>query len=482
MAETSAPDFDTMFFPKTVAVIGVSKNPTGGFKYYQALQHAGFMAAGNQVFLINPNYEEIFGVPVYPDVRDPRLPATIDLAIIAVKAENVPGVIEDIEGVVKFAVIYSSGFIESGNRELDDILQKALAGKTTRYLGPNCLGIHHPAGRLTYFAGMLTMPGPVSIVSQSGGNTARSFIMLNSLGIGTAKAISIGNQADITVADLLRYYRDDDATTTTCLYMESVPDGRDFMTAARAHTAKKPVIVWKGGQTDVGAQATASHTGGLAGSYRLWESACKQCGILLADHFEYFIDLTIACSLNPPQPLPKSKKVGIVVAGGGLAVEIADVAIRLGLEVPVLDSATQAKLGEVFPHENTSFRNPVDLGEWGYVPTKYAEALRIVAEDPNVGSLIFVREPERFKIYGKIFKIDNMQEVTIGLLKQVAQTTGKPLFGNPSANEDGLEALEARHNFQVAMLASGIPVMNYIPNICRVIKALYEYGQYQVHL
>ncbi len=471
-------DMKPLFYPKTIAVIGVSKNRVGGMKYVFA--NEGFLRKGGKIFPINPKYQELYDYKVYPSLFDPAVP-DIDLAYIAVPARFVPDVVLDCgKKGVKYVIIFSSGFSESGNYDLQEKLEKAVEEAKitggTRFIGPNCLGIENPHSKIHYFPGWFSKKGSISYLSQSGGTTARVTKWVENKVIGYNNIVSIGNSIDLTATDFINYWREDPSTRIITLYLESIPNGRRFIEAVKKTTPIKPIILWKGGQTEVGSIAAKAHTGKLAGSIKIWESMAKQYGIILSDHFEQFTDLITAFSLK--YHLPKSKRTAIVLAGGGLGIEFADTCVRHGLEVPELSDDTKKKLGEIFPGENTSFRNPVDLGEYGYLPDYFAKALKIVGDDPNVDSVLFVREVERFKVFEITMGIKNIDVLNVKLITEVLESMDKPFFCSTAANAQAPEIFKMRYKFKLKMLRKNIPVIDYVPNICDIIDKMVDYNNF----
>ncbi len=471
-------DFHSLFHPSTVAVIGVSKNLVGGIKYVMALDNSGFIKSGGKVFPINPKYQELYNYKVYPSLEHPDIPESIDMAIIAVPAPQVPEVVRACNKRVKFAIIFTSGFGESGEHQLQKELEKAVKEVDTRIIGPNCLGIMQPYSKLTYYPQFpMPKPGKISYISMSGGTTARLTVMLDSEQIGFNNIVSIGNSIDVQPSELMQYFAKDGVTNCIALYIESIKNGREFFDTAKQITKKIPIILWKGGKGELGKKATVSHTGGLAGDYKIWQSMARQSGIMIADHFEYFHDLVLCATLEIKSV--KSKNVGIIVAGGGIGVEFTDMAESLGLNVPELTKETQKKLAEIFQSVNTNFKNPVDLGEYGYVPEYFNKALKIIVEDPNIDSVLFVREPERFDIFSVILKIPDMVKTTIDGIVEVAKQTNKPMFCNLSPNSLNTKAYKDRHNFKIKMLEVGIPVIDYLPNMVRLVADFADYEKYK---
>lgn len=476
----SNPDFESLFNPKSIAIVGASESPAGGSRYLLAMRRSGFTEKGGKIYLINPKFKgkELFGTTVFGELRDPAIPKPVDIVIVSVPAKIVPQVVRDCQGLARFGVIFTSGFRESGHDDVDKELRDAIFSGRTRWVGPNCLGVLDTGSRAAIYEELKMIPGNVSFVAQSGGQMMRSIMYLSSLGLGFKSALSIGNAYDVSPSEIIDYYSRDGKTKVVAMYMEAMKDGHQLMEIAKRVTWEMPLIIWKGGSSERGKVAAASHTAGIAGSFEVFKGACKQNGVIWADHFELFMDYVITASIRPK--FPRNLNVGIVAAGGGIGVEMTDSFSNLGLNVVDLHPATQEKLAKLFPDINTSFKNPVDTGEYGYFPDKFAQALRLVCEDPNIGSVVFVREPERFPFLEKMFNLKNPEQQTIESLKTIAAESPLPMFCTPSANSDEQQNFQLRHDFQVKMIQAGIPVVNFMPNIARIIKRMYDYRQYLV--
>nr|MDO8115435.1 CoA-binding protein [Candidatus Sigynarchaeota archaeon] len=473
-------DFQPLFFPKTMAIIGASTNPVGVLKYVK-----GHVNSGIKVFPVNknPKITELEGLPVCRSVLD--IKEDIDLAIIGVPKEFVAEVIEDFKKkVVKFAVIFTSGFKESGNDDLEKQLLAKIAEVKTRFIGPNCLGLFHPKGKLVYFPHQPTgieNAGTVSFISQSGGHTAKTNTFLMSRCVKFAKIISIGNSIDLAAHDFLPFFKEDPDTSVIGLYMESTRDGRAFMSNVRAVTPEKPVVIWKGGQGNVGYKATASHTGELAGNYKLWQAMAKQNGAIIAEDFEVFSDLLMMFSFK--MPLPRSSKIAIVACGGGNAVETSDIFEAGGFKIPELKNETKEKIAAFIPDINSSFTNPVDLGEYGYVPKNFANAIDIVAQDPNIDAIVYIKESERFPSFSVNFFMtpDQYEKATIENLV-VTHTKNKehgrniPLYLNDPFLAESMDGFSSRVSFRDKLAEKGIPVFGRVDVLMRAIKKARDYA------
>ncbi|MFC2014577.1 acetate--CoA ligase family protein [Chloroflexota bacterium] len=345
-----------LFSPKSVAVIGAS-NSVGSWG--ERITKQLLSSKNRLVYAINPGYPEILGLPSYKSILD--IPDPVDLGIIVVRAELVPGALRELaEKKVPTALIISGGFSETdeaGARLQDEIVEIANRGGI-RFIGPNTMG------HLDTFAGMNSLSfmenipkGPVSLIAQSGNMGSR--IMQNVIrhGIGLNKFVCCGNEADITLEDYLEYFAGDPETKIIMLYVEGLRDARRFLEVAGKITKTKPVVVMKAGGTKNSARASRSHTGALAGSDAAYTAAFRQAGVIRVEDDDELCDVSIAL-LN--QPLPRSNRVGILTMGGGLGVVTAEACEKEGLEIAELGSSTVEKLDEMLP-SRWSHSNPVDL-------------------------------------------------------------------------------------------------------------------------
>ncbi|MFX0102248.1 MAG: CoA-binding protein [Candidatus Hodarchaeota archaeon] len=476
-------DFQPLFYPKTYAVIGASTKSVGVRKYVVAHLNTGI-----KVFPVNknPSLTELEGLPVYRSVLD--IEEDIDFAVIGVPKQFVPEVMDDCDKKgVKFAVLFTSGFKESGNDDLDKIVQeKVQNSKITRYIGPNCLGVFHPRGKLSYWKGKMATEndaGNVSFIGQSGGHTGKTIGMLLSRGIKLSKVISIGNSIDLQPQDFLRYFQVDKYTSVVGLYLESTSDGKELMNALKDITPVKPVVLWKGGQGEVGFKATASHTGELAGEYKIWKAMCKQTGTILADDYSTLLNLLTMFSCGIP--LPKSLNVAILASGGGACVELADVFEGGGFKIPELSDEVKQKIGEFIPDVNSSFRNPVDLGEYGYNPRYYIKALEILVRyAKNVDCIVHVRETTRLKNFAANFNLtpEEYEDFMIQGIFNIEQINKKgrniPILFQEHMVSESIEGFQSHVSFREKLIPYGIPAfMNEIA-LMKAIKKMQEYRQY----
>jgi acetate---CoA ligase (ADP-forming) len=379
-------EMDPIFHPGSAAIVGASgKAGKIGRMFMARFVDTGF----RELYAVNPKEKEIMGVKSYPRVLD--IPGPVDLAMILTPtASTLQAVKECTEKGVKTIIITTSGFAEAGAKGLElqkEMVRVARSGGC-RIIGPNCIGIYCPSSRLPFPLGQSSKSGSVGLVSQSGFFADYATYRLSANGINFSKAVSCGNEADLTATDFLEYLGLDPETEIIVAYMEGVKDGRRFYEVCRGVAKKKPIILWKGGMTEGGAHAALSHTGALAGSGSIWKGMMRQAGIVSVKTFEEVLDCLRTFKL---QPLPRGRRVGIISSPGGIAVATTDRCLELGLEVPKFSDSTTEKLRNAMPLVGGSIGNPVDLSIASSVnPQIHGDALRILAEDPQIDMVLLI--------------------------------------------------------------------------------------------
>ncbi|MDP4979490.1 MAG: CoA-binding protein, partial [Desulfobacterales bacterium] len=301
---------------------------------------------------------------VYADIAD--IPARIDLAVVAARAEFVPDILERcIKSGVGGAVIISGGFAESGRTDLQERLVALARTAGFPFIGPNCLGIYAPTRFDTFFLPGERLvrpdPGPVAIVSQSGGVLVDQMVKFAEQGVGLSLAVSIGNKALIRELDMLDYLAEDPATRVIAFYVEGFDknEGRRFVQAAAS--VPKPIIVLKSGKSTEGRRAASSHTASLAGDHKVFSSVLAQHGIVEADNEFEMVSFceSLSCYRQKVQG-----RVGIITVSGGHGVLVTDICAARGLAVPQLSKDTRQKIQENLSASVqgiASLENPVDL-------------------------------------------------------------------------------------------------------------------------
>ncbi len=389
MREAGKPNLTHFFKPGAVAVVGASVTEGTVGKAIMVNLVREFKGV---IYPVNPKYEEIFGLRTYKSCRE--LPEAPDLAVIAVPAKAVPQVIEECGGRgTKAAIVISAGFKEVGpeGEKLEKALVEAARKYGVRVIGPNCLGVYDAHSRLNTIFNppdrqKTPPPGNVAFLSQSGALGAAILDWLAEYNIGMSKFVSYGNAADVKEWELIEYLVEDPETKVIMMYIEGVEDGRSLLKAVRKATlAGKPVIVLKAGKSERGIRAVSSHTGSLAGSYKVYEAGLTQNGALVVNELDEFILATKALSWLPP---PQGDRVAIVTNGGGAGVLTTDAVELLGLQLAELSEETKNYLRSKLPPA-ASLNNPVDiLGD--APPERYEVAMEAVMRDENVDLIIVI--------------------------------------------------------------------------------------------
>jgi acyl-CoA synthetase (NDP forming) len=345
--------------PRSVAVIGVSRQGKQGAVFLQGLLDPGFKG---RVFVVNPAADEVMGVKAYPSIAD--LPETPDLAVLTLPAEPAIAVVAECAARgVPGAALFTAGFNELATPAGDDRarrLLRAAAGKT-RLIGPNGMGVYNPRRGIAMFPGMPEETGGVALVSQSGSLTQALVRAVASRGLGFSKAISMGNQLDLNAADYFEFLSEDPETSVICAYIEGVPDGPRFRDALSRAASAKPVVLWKAGRVSAGARAARSHTGQLAGDYAVWEGMARQAGVILVREAEELVD-TVSVAATVGRRGSLGRRIAIVTGPGGPAVSASDACEEAGLELAAFSEPTISRLRELVAAAGTSVRNPIDVG------------------------------------------------------------------------------------------------------------------------
>jgi len=427
-------DLSRFLNPRGVAVVGVSADPTriGG----QALKLLVDFGYQGRIYPVNPKYPEVGGLPCYPDLG--AVPRPCDLALIALSASQVAGAIEQAgRAGIPFALVLAGGFSEVGDKgkRLQAELVEAARKANVRMVGPNCLGILNLKDNARIgFGGTAHLktlkPGPMAMVTQSGGFGFGVMATAAYFGVGCNYAISSGNEADLTLLDWVADLIERPEVGIVVAFMEGINDGRRLIALGeRALELGKPILAWKVGNTDVGSRAATSHSARMTAGYELYRAAFRRGGLVEIRDVDDLIDVAKAFLIGK---LPAGNRVGVLTLSGGAGVLLADRCIEEGLQLPDLAEATTKKLRETLV-DFASVGNPVDATAHGYNDnfTAYGEAVRLVLADPNIDQVV-ARIPR-----GKSAR--PWSESLVGLLR----STGKPVIFNwPTAPDDNGDVLE----------------------------------------
>ncbi|WP_426959415.1 acetate--CoA ligase family protein [Muricoccus radiodurans] len=353
-------DFEKLFRPRSVAVIGASGDPEklGG----RTLLHIKELGFKGRIFPINVSGKDVQGLPSWKSVAE--LPEVPDSAIIVLPASAVPAALEDCAARgVRHVQILSSGFAEEGGEgiALQDRVTAIARAHRIRFTGPNALGSISPAdGFYGTFSSLLATAvpraGSIGVATQSGAFGSHIYAVAGFRGLGISRAIATGNEADIDVAAAIEYLTDDPGTTVICASLEGCRDGEALRVALlRAAAIRKPVVIMKVGSTEVGAAAAATHTGSLAIEDRLVDAVLRECGAFRVSSIEEMLDVAYVLATGPR---PGNDRIGVLTVSGGIGVLMADAAIGAGMSVPALPGDALARIRSVLPL--ATGRNPLD--------------------------------------------------------------------------------------------------------------------------
>ncbi len=383
-------NLDKIFNPRRVAVIGASDTPTSvGYTVLNNLIGSGFRGV---VYPVNLKRDSVQGIQAYKDI--PSLPHVPDLAVICTPAATVPDIIRECgEAGTRGIVLISAGFREIGEegKELErQVLEEQRKFDGMRILGPNCLGIMVPGIHLNAsFAAATPEKGHIGFISQSGALCTSVLDWALEEGVGFSYFVSVGNMLDVSMGDLIDYFGSATDTQSIILYVESISEAREFMSAARAFARTKPIVAYKAGRFAESAQAAASHTGAMAGVDAVYEAAFQRAGIVRIFDVDDMFDCAELLARQQP---PKGDRLAIITNAGGPGVMTTDALIALDGKMAELSEETIEKLDGVLP-PFWSHGNPVDvLGD--APPDRFAQALEIVLKDEGVDSVVVILTPQ----------------------------------------------------------------------------------------
>ena len=379
-----------VFEPRSIAVIGASRKPGQlGGEIVRNLRASGFKGA---LYAVNPSAGDIDGIRCHPSVA--AIDGPVDLAIVAVPAQNVEAVIDDcVAKGVAAAVVITAGFAETGDagRAAEQRLVDKVRAAGIRMVGPNCMGVLNTDPSVSMhatFSAIYPPRGHVAMSSQSGALGLAILDYARSLNIGFSTFISVGNKADVSGNDLIQYWAEDPNTNVMLLYLESFGNPRKFGEIARRVARKKPIVAVKAGRSSAGARAASSHTGALATSDAIVSDLFRQAGIIRTDTLEELFDVA---AMLANQPLPPGKRVAVITNAGGPGILAADACEAQGLTLAQLSDETTAALRALLPAA-ASVGNPVDMIA-SATSAQYREAIAHAVADRGVDAVLIIYIP-----------------------------------------------------------------------------------------
>jgi acetyltransferase len=444
-----------LFEPRSIAVFGLSssndRHPAN------VIFDKSYLRYAVTVYAVNPKGGTYHGEPIYRSVTD--IPEKIDLAIIAVRSEHVPAVMEDcIRAGVGGAAVVSGGFAEVGKNDLQERIVAMAREADFPFIGPNCLGIYSYPNVDTFFIPaermVRTEAGNVALVSQSGGILVDQMAKFSDQGVGLSLAVSIGNKALIREIDILEYLNENEHTKVIAFYIEGFDrnEGRAFVEATER--CRKPIIVLKAGKSEIGGKAVSSHTASIAGNYKVFSSVLSQYGIVEADN-EY--ELVNFCESLSHYQMPVKGSVCIISGSGGHGALAVDLCAAKGLKLPPIPEKIQNRIRERLSpsiQEIASLVNPIDLTGSAQDDDFVAAAAEISKYDA-IDSVIMLLLPY----------IPAVTSDVGARLCQVFRGTGKPLVAYVPFVEKYRMLIEG---FEL----NGVPVSDSINGATLMVEAL----------
>lgn len=402
-AGPALPTLDALFRPRGIAIAGASNDPTKpGHQVLHNLLEAGYPG---QIAVIHPRAGSVLGVSAYPDLLS--VPESVEMLVLAIPAPTTPEIAQQIRlrksqrGDLRVVVAIAGGFSETHTDEgqhYQEMLAETCLASGVRLVGPNCVGIIDNRSRLdtTFLTGVHRRASGISLLSQSGAMGAWMALEWGAMPVpvGPNKFVSLGNMAEVEMAEVLEYLGRDPSTQAIGLYVEGNPSARALMKAAGQVTLRKPVVVLKVGRTEQGSHAAKSHTGALAGADRIYEGAFRQFGLIRAQRVEEF---AVTLSAFDRLPLPLGGRVAALTNAGGPGVYTLDALADQGLSLAQFSPASRASLRATLPAFAT-VGDPdgyVDM-TGGVGPRQVAQAVATALRDPGVDAVFHLFIPTKF--------------------------------------------------------------------------------------
>lgn len=469
MFEEKLKELEPIFYPQSIAVVGASTNLSkAGSGWVISLLSAGFPGP---LYPVGSSGGTIAGLRIFP--RLSLVPGDIDYAIVAIPRESTLEFLDEcVAKKVKAVQFFTAGFSELGTaegRELEEqMLRKARQGGI-RIIGPNCIGVYCPEHRMPSPLGTIGKSGSVGFISQSGGIAAKLIEIGVARHIHYSKGISFGNGIDLDASDFLEYLAADPKTKIIGAYLEGTRNGKRLFNTLKEVAKIKPLIVWKGGRTEVGAQVALSHTGSLTSPAGVWSGMLRQAGVVEVHNLEELADaLVIFQHLFPWRGTNVAIIGGLADGGGGISVSAGDVCVESGLNVPPLSDETRQKLSQVLGQVGSILRNPIDVSQAQPrgLPTLF-QAIELVASDSGIDLLLIQEDVD---ILLPVYSWQGLEEIN-HFFSGIAAKYGKPVvMALPPGSRE-----KERFEIEQKLLAASLPVFLSVERAARAISKLVQY-------
>ncbi len=473
-------DLTPLIAPESVAIIGASQRSSSalnreprGNRVIRNLKNFGY---SGRIVTVNPKYTEVMDCPCYPDIA--AIPEPVDCVVLAVPNRHVPDLLESASAAgVRAAVVFAAGFAEIGGEgKVRQARLEALSNERGFLIcGPNCYGVLNVFGKAPLFASMIPqgfLAGPVALVSQSGGlsTTIANALMLNRR-VGLSHIVSCGNQAGATVEEYFNYFVEDENTRAIAAFVEGFKQPQKLLAVARKAAARnKPIIVLKGGRSEVAQRAAATHSGSVAGSAEIFDAAFRQGGIVSVRSLNELIDTVTIFSCDGFMKKYKGGRgIGVLSGSGGECTLVSDAAANVGLEVPELTEGTKSQLQEAVA-DFGNMNNPLDGTGAMYDDEKiFPRLLQALIDDANIDVVTINLEANDPR--PKELKSGNRFAAAT---EKAAASSKKPIacFSSVVGGPVDSEIL-------LPLRAAGVPLMEGAECAAAAIRGLAEYYEFQ---
>ena len=456
--------------PRAVAVVGARRADD-----YSWLRNMSTFEG--PVYSVNIDENEIpgieaLGITNYKSLLE--IPEPVDFVVVAVPRRAAPFVLQDaISKGVAGAAMFTAGFAETAEAEGIDLQHKLVEmarASDIALIGPNCMGVYHPkVGIRNHREQPAGEAGNIGFLSQSGTHAINFSLYGGSQGLKISKVISYGNGVILDSPDLLEYLLQDDETTMIGMYIEGIRDGRRLFDVLKRITPRKPVLIWRGGQTPAGSRATASHTASLAQDGAVWEALFQQTGAIPIDGLEEMVDTMKALQFLKPS---RGTRLGLITMTGGPSVVLTDTFAKQGLEIPPLTEASYDHFRAFFSIIGGSFKNPVDMG-MNWAGENFPEIMRIMLDDPNIDAV--VNDLPLTFLYRRMALRSDFKDNLFATFGEMRERYDKPLLAVVGFSPFEKEEVD----FRKELLDAGIPAFH---NFERAARAFRHASHYHRHV
>lgn len=455
---------DKIFNPKTIAVIGATD--TKGSVGKALMDNLTQNKFKGKIYPVNIKRKTVQNIKAYQSIKD--ISEQIDLAIIATPAKTVPDIIKECgQAGVSGVIIISAGFKETGKEGevISNKILKIAREYNMRIIGPNCLGFIRPKIKLNAsFANQMALDGKIAFISQSGALCTAILDWSVKNNVGFSHFVSIGSMLDVNLADLIDYFSNDPEISSLLIYMESLEEARTFLSAARAFSRTKPIIVLKAGRSKEGAKAARTHTGNLAGNDAAFDAAFERAGIIRVDTTVALFHVAKSLAM---QPKPQGNRMAIITNAGGPGIIATDSLIYANGQIARLEKTTINELNKFLPSA-WSHNNPVDiLGDAD--PKRYKRTLEICMKDKNVDAVLVILTPQAMTNPAAVAQ----ELVTITKANQTNKTILASWMGGYEV-EQGRRILEKGNIPIYRQPEDAVECFTYLYHYSRNLELLYE--------